>query len=279
MMGRWRRGALMMIVAVMLGGVAAWGWPAWAADSVIPGQINLTLVSQTPDQALAAGESLMFSVKLLNFGSVSRADVLVTYEILAADQTVKHRETETVAVDTTAAFVKQIVLPSSLAPGMYTLKTRITYSGQTALAESQFSFEVVELIWGLRKTVFMALAVATVVVLVVFGTVIAWAVRTGARARAAETFDYSHRKDDEQVYYQLISESIAQMRRLNGDAALKAAGSIPGLRIDPRTGEVLEITGNPMVIMNVLVLRYETLLGRRMNEVLKHDNAINKEGS
>ncbi len=248
-----------------------------SAAAVTPGQINLTTESQATDQMLAAGEPLAFSVRLLNFGSVGRADVGIVYTILGVDGRVRYRESETVAVDTTAAFVKQVTLPSNLAPGVYTLRTSITYKGQQTVAESSFNFEVDAFILGLHKATFMLLFGATVAVLLIFGGVVAWAIRSSGRMRNPQAFDYSGRAEEDQVYYQLISESIAQMRRVNGNAALKAAADIPGLRINHKTGEVLEVSGNPMVIMNVLVLRYETLLGRRMNEVMDVKD-VKKEG-
>lgn len=276
--GRWQQRLWSGLLMGFLGLVGLGGWME-PVRAVTPGQIDLTTEAQTHDQALAAGEPLVFSLKLLNFGSVSRADVVVTYEIVGADGRVRYRESETIAVDTTAALVKQIVLPSNLGPGAYTLRTRITYNGQVALAESEFSFEVEEYILGLRKTTFLMLLAATGGVLVIFGGAVAWAVRSQGHMRSPEVFDYSHRKADEKVYFELIGESIAQMRRLNGDAALKVAMGVRGLRINPRTGEVLAVTGNPMVVMNVLVLRFETLLGRRMSEVMQPNGLANKEDS
>ena len=57
---------------------------------------------------VAPGEFLPFSVKLLNFGGKRRVDVTITYQIIDSEGTEVFTESETIAVETTASFVKGI---------------------------------------------------------------------------------------------------------------------------------------------------------------------------
>src|SRR6185369_11340145 len=57
---------------------------------------------------VAPGEFLPISVRLTNFGSKQRADVTISYRILDNTGTSLITNTETVAVQTTASFIKTI---------------------------------------------------------------------------------------------------------------------------------------------------------------------------
>lgn len=55
------------------------------------------------------------------------------------------------------------------------------------------------------------------------------------------------------------------MRGRVGDDALVVAETVKGLSIDRESGEVLDIKETPSTILQTLMLRYETLLGQRLN--------------
>ncbi len=57
---------------------------------------------------VAPGEFLPISMKLLNFGSAQKVDVTVSYQIIGPQQQEIYGAEETVAVETTAGFVKTI---------------------------------------------------------------------------------------------------------------------------------------------------------------------------
>ncbi|HEX9805109.1 MAG TPA: hypothetical protein VGA67_05495, partial [Candidatus Dojkabacteria bacterium] len=79
---------------------------------------------------VAPGELLPVSVKLANFGGGSKVDVLVQYEILDDSGNSIYSSNETVAVETTASFVKTIQIPNSTREGTYTARTSVVYDGQ-----------------------------------------------------------------------------------------------------------------------------------------------------
>jgi hypothetical protein len=221
---------------------------------------DIALSGEGLTSSAAPGDSVAFSVKLVNFGSQKRVDVTVSYRILDGAGRQVYAEQETVAVDTTASFVKRLPVPKDAAKGQYAVESSLSYVGQTAPAVSRFTFDVVPRTSGspapVPSVAWMILAAGSLGALG-FG-ILVFRQRHGRFV----AFDYSGKPKELRVYYEIISDSIGQMRLHSGDAALEIAGGIPDLRIDPDTGEVLSIGKNPSKILERLVLRYETLLGR-----------------
>lgn len=213
---------------------------------------------------VAPGELLPVSVKLSNFGGVKRVDVLVKYSIFTdAGQEIYTNE-ETVAVETTASFVKTIQIPFSAAPGIYTAKTSITYQGQLVPATTQFSFTVERKIFGLFQSDFYRYGGITLLaslLMFVFGLAL---IRRRRKGRFAP-FDYSAIPRDKRTFYEILSDTIMQMRGRVGDDALLIAANIKGLEINKETGRVLAITEPPAKIIATLVSEYEKTLGKKVS--------------
>lgn len=209
---------------------------------------------------VAPGENLSFSIKLLNFGAESRADVVVTYRIDNATHMSVYESQESVAVETTAGFVKHLPLPHDVPPGMYTMTSEVLYRGQTDPAKSSFSFAVEPKLFGIFRSDLIKYAVIGIGVFGMSAFFTRFLIRRSSRRFI--TYDYSNQPLRERVYYEIISDAIAGMRVHAGDDALAVAGAVPELTIDPHTGRVIEIGRHPEKILASLVLRYETLLGR-----------------
>jgi len=216
---------------------------------------------------VAPGEFLTFSVKLLNFGSNKKVDVGLSYNVESLDGTVIYHAEETVAVETTASFVKTIQIPFDTPPGRYVVKSFITYQDQVAPAQTEFPFTVEDKIFGLFLGSF-ALYGGTTTLLVVLGVVGYTLFRRYNQTRFAP-FSYAEIPSNTRIFYEILSDTIMGMRQRVGDDALLIAKEIEGLSIDPSTGRVLSVGENPSKIIAALVYEYEKLLGKKVSFSLR----------
>lgn len=213
---------------------------------------------------VAPGELLPIAVKLSNFGGGSRVDVFIQYAIIANSGTEISSTSETVAVETTANFVKTVQIPSSTTPGTYTAKTSITYQGQLVPATTQFTFTVERKILGLFQSNFLLYGGITLAVSIcMIG--IGYALIKRRRANRFTPFDYSNIPHNKRTFYEILSDTIMEMRERVGDDALRIAANIEGLKIDPKNGRVLAMTEHPSKIIATLVSEYEKNLGKKVS--------------
>jgi len=213
---------------------------------------------------VAPGELLPVSVKLLNFGQNKRVDVSIKYSIFTGAGQPIYESDETAAVETTASFVKAIPIPSGTAPGTYIAKISATYEGQLTPADSQFSFTVEPKIFGLFRNDFYVYGGITIVISV-FMVLLGGILIKRRRQIRVSPFDYSGIGRDQRTFYEILSDTIMQMRARVGDEALDIAANIDGLKIDKETGRVLALTDHPAKIIATLVSEYEKVLGRKVS--------------
>ena len=217
---------------------------------------------------VAPGEFLPLSVKLLNFGSQNRVDVDVSYEILNKKGERVHFIKETVAVETTASFVKTIQIPFDVSPGEYTAKTYISYQGQLVPAVSSFPFKVERKIAGFFQSDFIYYLGFTLfisILTLIFGHTL----MKHYRKNRLSPIDYSDIPHDLRIFYEILSDTIMEMRERVGDDAISIATKIDGLKIDKDTGRVLELSSSPAKIIATLVSEYEKLLGKKVSFSLR----------
>ncbi|MEO8065931.1 MAG: hypothetical protein ABI643_03730 [Candidatus Doudnabacteria bacterium] len=234
----------------------------FAAAQGLTGTVNSGL--ESAGTKVAPGEFLPVSIKLVNFGSNNRLDVTINYEIFDSRNDQVFSASETVAVETTSSYVKRIQLPSTLKPGLYSFHTSLLYPGQVAPAVSTFPFTVENKIGGIFQSdlIFYAI-IFGIIVLIVVGFVYwytAW--RTTGRMII---FDYSNKPKDQRIYYEILSDIIAEIKQHRGDDALEVAKDIPDLEINPTDGQVLNIKKNPAQIIALLISRYEKLYGQKIS--------------
>jgi len=259
----------------------------------IPGTILIMLifcgaasaaVVQTPEVAtsnaglavmVAPGELLPISVALSNFGSSgeSAVDVSITYAIFSSTGAQIFTTTDTVAVETTADFIKTVQIPVGTAPGTYTAKTSIIYGGQLVPASTQFTFTVERKIFGLFQSQFYFYGCVTLVVSILV-VLLCFALMKRARKVRLVALDYSDIPHDVRTFYEIISDTIMTMRGRVGDDALVIASRIPGLSIDSDSGRVLALTGPPAKIIAELVSEYDIHLGKKVSFSLRQEAAV-----
>lgn len=237
------------------------------------GEQNLFDISLTPEvqttgaglvSKVAPGELLPISVKLLNFGSNNRVDVTVAYEITDEQGTVIYSSTETVAVQTTANFIKTIQIPFETPPGRYIAKSSISYQGQVVPATTEFPFVVERKIFGLFQSAFYLYGGGALLVIII-AVILSRMLIKRRRATRLGPLDYSDVPAQDRVFYELISDTISGMRQQVGQAALDIASQINGLVIDGQTGRVLRLTEKPSKVVTELVSGYEKALGKKVS--------------
>lgn len=220
--------------------------------------------SASLDVKVAPGELLPVSIKLSNFGGGKRVDVTVVY-LITSDKGVEiYKATETVAVETTNNFVKNIQISSSAAPGIYTAKTSIIYQGQATPAATEFTFSVERKIFGLFQNEFFLYG-GIMLVLGIVTVLIAYSLAKRHNSSRFNPINYSNIPHNDRVFYELISDTIIDMRRRVGDRALDIASSIEGLTIDKETGRIVKLTRSPSRVIAELVSGYEKILGEKVS--------------
>ncbi len=218
-------------------------------------------VSEGSDNRIAPGEFLPVSVKLINFGSQKRVDVVVDYKILDSNGEEIISESETVAVETTASFIKRIQIHYTLKPGFYTLVTVLNYPYQEYPAISKFPFLVEEKIGGFFKSdlIFYAIFIVLIILAAIF---ITYLFTKRKRGYNIINYDYNDKPKNEIIYYEMLSDIITQMRLHIGDDALEIANNIEDLEINNKNGLIINIKKDPAKIVALLISRYEKLLGQ-----------------
>jgi len=212
---------------------------------------------------VAPGEFLPISVKLINFGSNKEIDVTVDYQVEDMAGNVVLSETETVAVQTTASFIKNIQIPHNFPSGQYRAISKIEYAGQEVPAVSNFQFTVEKKIAGIFASRFILYSIITLVVAIIF--VIASRLLIKRRISRKDVYEYKEVPKDTRVFYELISDMILQMRQHEGDEAIEIAKNIDGLKIDELSGKVLKIDKDPAEIVALLMLYYQKKFGKSID--------------
>ncbi len=225
--------------------------------------------SESAESRIAPGEFLPISVKLVNFGSIKRIDVVVDYKILDNGDKEVYSENETVAVETTASFVKRVQLPYTIKPGTYTFVTILKYPYQEAPAVSEFSFVVETKIAGFFQSDLILFSIIIIVVISAVFTLAYFFSRRNQKINIA-LHDYSSKPKDQIIYYEILSDVISQMRLRIGDDALEIAKDIPDLDINDKNGLVINIKKEPAKIVALLISRYEKISGHKISFGLRH---------
>ena len=224
---------------------------------------------------VAPGELLPISVKLSNFGGGSKVDVLVEYVVVSSTGSEIYSTSDTVAVETTASFIKTIQIPFNVPEGVYTAETSVSYQGQLVPATTQFSFTVEPKFFGLFKSDFFLYGSVTIFISF-FVLLLGYILVKRHRKGRFTVFNYSNIPHNMRTFYEILSDTIAQMRGRVGDDALLVASQIDGLKIDKETGRVIAINENPSKIIATLVHEYEELLGKKVSFSFRKEVPENK---
>ncbi|MDP3779304.1 MAG: hypothetical protein Q8R30_04655 [bacterium] len=220
---------------------------------------------------VAPGELLPIQVKLTNFGGGGRVDVTINYHILDENGNEVVTEKETVAVETTASFIKIIQIPRDVPPGRYTAESRITYQGQKVPATGSYQFTVERKIAGMFASQFVIYGAITVIVGII-GAVASRMIKKKLHMSRFVPHEYLEMPKEERIFYEIISDIILQMRQRVGDKALDIAKSIDDLVIDENNGKIIKIKKSPAKIIALLILKYEKLLEQKVSFVIRRPN-------
>ena len=226
---------------------------------------------------VAPGDILPISVKLLNFGGGQKVDVTIIYGILNSKGAQIYVTTETVAVETTANFIKTIQIPYNTPFGKYTAKASIVYKGQLVSATTEFSFTVENKIMGIFQSDFYFYGTILLIIIIMAGFIGYYWIEKSQANRIAP-HEYAKIPKEDRIFYEIISDTIMEMRYRVGNKALDIAKSIDGLVIDENSGKVLQIKKDPAKIIASLVLQYEKSLGQKLSFAIKrpHEHIKNR---
>lgn len=213
---------------------------------------------------VAPGELLPVSIKLANFGGGERVDVYITYSIFSSTGNDIYTTSETVAVETTANFVKTIQVPMEAQPGSYTARTSIIYAGQLVPGLAQFPFTIERKILGIFQSDFILFS-GIISLVSIFMLLIGHALVKRGRLARSTPLDYSSIPHDKRAFFELISDTVLEMRQQVGEDAMEIAKRIEGLYIDDKTGRILKLTKSPSKIVADLALAYEQALNKKVS--------------
>lgn len=220
---------------------------------------------------VAPGELLPIAVRLLNLGNAKRVDVLVTYVILNEGGSSIYEANDTVAVETTAHFVRTLQIPYDASPGRYVVQSSILYKDQESPATSVFPFTVERKFLGVFQGSFILYSGVTLLIALMACLLALLFVYRRRREMRVTRFEYPNVPYKKRVFFELVSDTIADMRQRAGDDALEIAKSIHGLVIDGKTGRVLKITRSPSKVIAELVTEYEKTLSKSVSFSLRKD--------
>lgn len=235
-----------------------------ATDQAVTANAQVRTTSAGLTTKVAPGDLLPISVRLANFGGSKRVDVLVNYEIMASDGIPIVTTSETVAVETTNNFVKNLPIPTDATEGTYTAKTSITYKDQLVPATAQFSFQVEPTIFGVFRSTFLLYGGVTLLFGLVM-TLIGYSLIKRRKASRLSPLDYADIPKNQRVFYELISDTVMGMRQRVGDEALDIAMQTKGLVIDSSSGRIIKLTDTPSKVIAELVAGYEKVLGKKVS--------------
>lgn len=219
---------------------------------------------------MAPGELLPVSVKLLNVSGTRRLDVQVYYSVLSQANESIYSSSETVAVETTASYVKMVQIPYYIIPGVYNVRVSIKYDGQTVPATSHFPFTVEKKIGGIFQTTLLTYAALALLSALVLAIALVIFRRKYHNRSRLSPIEYSDVPNNMRTFYEIISDTIMDMRQRVGDQAIVIANHIEGLKIDPESGKVLSVSANPSKIIAELVAEYERELGKKVSFLFRH---------
>ena len=210
---------------------------------------------------LAPGDELVAEVRLYQFESNNKRDVMVDYEIQDINGKTVLKQHETVAVETQASFLKTFNLPSDMSPGRYILFSNIKNLDSSNIFSSTTSFEISKPVFGYKesnpapfysKNVFLIISLFLILILA------GYFVLAYRRRDLAAT---GEEKDKKIGYEELIGAIVKNNRFFGGQKAIKLANRIKGLKVSPE-GRVLKLESREIEIMVTLIDLYRISIGQ-----------------
>lgn len=92
-------------------------------------------------KSITPGEDLVMEVSLFNVRGFGRVDVNLEYSIKDFKGNLIAKEEETVAVETQAKFVRELLVPSDLKPGTYVASVKVTFEDSVGTSSDLFEIK------------------------------------------------------------------------------------------------------------------------------------------
>ncbi len=217
-------------------------------------------------EKVAPGGKLPVQVQLINFGSPNeRVDVTLRYSI-ERDGAVVLESKETVAVQTTASFLREIIMPDSFTPGVYQMNLDVSYRNQIYPAISQVQFNIEKKIFGFFWSQWSP-ALVFFFIPPIFFFIFLW-----RRKNRVSTLNrnYSHIPITQRTYYEIIHDIIDSIHYHVGDQKMmRIIESIPGIDFDQDKGLISNIEGPAEVLVAQIMHEYENIIGKKANVITK----------
>jgi len=128
--------------------------------------IKLDIINEF--KQVSAGEDILITVILYNFGEKGKVDVNLDYIIKNEEGDTILSNSETRAVETETSFVKEFQIPEDRIPGIYIFYTKATYNGEVASASEWFAIKEGAFLKTERNSLAIFLAISILVIILVF---------------------------------------------------------------------------------------------------------------
>lgn len=237
----------------------------------------LSLVVHVPEKYtdIEAGERFYFEIEIKYPENPSRKDLRLLYEIKKDDELIAKSKVLK-AIETQASFVDFIVIPESAKTGLHIITVEVT-DYEDLRKEVSASFYVAEG-RGVQIRKYFLILLGAVIFVGLLGLIQIYIVRS-IRKRPSRLTPHEYPKvpKRDRLFYEIISDTIMQMRYRVGEKAIKIAQNIDGLLVDKNNGKVLEIKKDPAKIIALIVLRYEQHLGKKISFAVRRADKETKQ--
>lgn len=103
-------------------------------------ELNIEIMIPGNYKSASAGDEILTSIRITNLAAEAREDVYLDFWVEDSSGNSMLNNRETVAVETTANFVRSFELPESLVVGDYTAHASVTdFDGKSSAASTNFS--------------------------------------------------------------------------------------------------------------------------------------------
>ncbi|MCI5051334.1 MAG: hypothetical protein MRY57_03425 [Candidatus Pacebacteria bacterium] len=243
------------------------------AQNAAPLASKLMTTGQLTVGKVAPGEDLPLQVQLINFGTPEeRVDVVLNYSVKDETNKIVLTNTETVAVQTTASFVKNIYIPADFNSGTYTIDLVMAYRDQDFPAISQAQFKIQKKYFGFFLSDWLR-AIPFLIIPFIFAFF--W----GRRKKNVTVLrpNYAHIPEDERTYYEIVHDIITSIHYHVGDREMnRIIKEVPGVTLDTTNMYIEELNGSVGTIIAQLIHEYEIITGKKANVIMQANYQHNR---
>lgn len=235
--------------------------------------INITVRIGDQYTEISGGDRLYFEVEIKYPENLKRKDLRLEYQIIEpAIDAGTSGNTKIIAsgkvlrvIETQTSFLDYIVVPKNAKAGVKEL--RVIVADYQELNEEVFATFRVSKPESKTSVRFFPIGFAFLVT--IFAILPVVLMRRRIRMGRLTPHEYSEIPQEKRIFYEIISDIIMQMRYHAGDKAIDMAEDINDLVVDASSGRVLDIKKSPEKIIALLILKYEKMLGKKVNFMLR----------